>query len=143
MLDYSSMEVLNSNSGFFPVSGIWIWLILCVGILFGIQVWREGNGLPLAFFSGAVLSLLLTFFGVIFGWIDNSSLVRFEVTEVQMTQDVYMTGRKLPYLQKEGDKIYYYDFIKKGIVDNPYEIKKATEKKFEKLAFNAENQRKK
>lgn len=143
MLDYSSMEVLNLNSGYFPVSGVWIWLILCVGFLFGLQIWREGNGILLGIFCGAVLSLLLTFLGMVAGEVDNSALVRFEVKEIQMTQDAYPIEGKYPYLKKDGDKVYYYTLIKRGIKDNPYEIKKATEKKFEKLAFNVENQRKK
>lgn len=143
MLDYSSMEIINSNSGYFPVSGVWILLILCVGFLFGLQVWREGNGVLLGIFCGAVLSLLLTFLGMASGAVDNSSLVRFEVAGVQMTQDMYPTEGKYPYLQKDGDKIYCYALIKKGIKDNPYEIKETIEKKFEKLVFNVENKRKK
>lgn len=143
MLDYSSMEVLNSNSGYFPVSGIWIRLILCAGILFGIQVWREGRDILLGIFSGAVCSLLLTLLEMASGEVDNSSLVRFETTKIQIAQDVYLTEGKYPYLKKDGDKVYYYTLIKKGIKDNPYEIKKAIEKNFEKIVFNAENQRKK
>lgn len=143
MLDYSSMEVLNSNSGYFPVSGILIWLILIAGIMFGVYIGKVSGKILYGIFFGACLCLILTFLGMISGDVDNSSLVRFEVTEVQMSEDVYPAERKRNYLKKEGDKIYYYDLIKNGIVNNPYEIKKATEEKFKELVFNIENQRKK
>ena len=142
MLDYGSMEIINFNMGFFTVSGIWLFLIIFEGTVFGTYIGKKSNNILWGIVSSALLCVLLIFMGMIFGKVNNSSLVRFEVSEVSTSQNVYPGEDKYPYFKKDGDKLYYYDLIKNRIINDPYEVKKSTEEKFKKLVFNMENQRK-
>lgn len=64
MLDYSMIQVVNSNSEFFPISGIWLLLILFVGIVYGIYIFKGSNNGFCGFVYGTLLMFALTTLGI-------------------------------------------------------------------------------
>lgn len=138
MLDYNTIEVINSNIGMFPPSKNFIVLIVIVAILivFSATVYFGSSGAILGLVFAVVFSLVSFYCGNRLGLFDNLAITRIEVKDVQMTSSVYPSENFQAYLRKEGDKVYYYDMVSSKILGNKEMIKQTVEGKFQELALN-------
>lgn len=140
MLNYSSMEILNSSAGVWAVSRQWFILFALLGVSLGVNVGISKERPFLGIGSGILYLCLMIGIGVSFGVIGNSSLVRFETTGIALSQDAYPSEKKCPYLEKDDNKVYYYALIANRYIDKPDRIKKETEYNFKELIQNMEKQ---
>ncbi len=140
MLNYSSMEILNSSAGVWAVSRQWFIFFAIWGISLGVNVGLSKGRPFLGIGSGILYLCIMIAIGVSTGVIGNSSLVRFEVTDIVMSQDAYPSEKKCPYLEKDGNKVDYYDLIANRHMNKPDRIKKETEYNFKELIQNMEKQ---
>lgn len=140
MLNYSSMEILNSSAGVWAVSRQWFIFFALLGISLGVNIGFSKGRPFLGIGSGILYLCIMIGIGMSAGVIGDSSLVRFEVTDIVMSQDTYPSEKKCPYLEKDGDKLYYYDLIANRYMDEPDRIKENTEYNFKELVRNMKNQ---
>lgn len=130
MLDYSTIQVVNTDMGLNPSSTpLIIWWIF-VGVALALFVTIKMNDTSGGIFAGLFFIIVCLIISWNIGAISNVALIKIEAKNIEINSNVYPSAKTYPYFQKEGDKVYYYDFIKKEIVDNPYKIKKSIEKRF-------------
>ncbi len=138
MLDYNTIEVINSNIGMFPPSKtfiVWI-VIVAILIVFSATVYFGSSGAILGLVFAVVFSLVSFYCGNRLGLFDNLAIIRIEVKDAQMTSSVYPSENFQAYLRKEGDKVYYYDMVSAKILGNAEMIKQTVEGKFQELVLN-------
>lgn len=141
MLNYSTMQVVNSNAGRYPFP--WLFVIMFTALILFVSY-------SLISCSGSTKSgiivgivLLCMFFSLFHdsGYFNNLALIKIEVENIQMIPNVYRLDEPKPnesecYLKKEGDKVYYFDVINPKALDTPDKITEDAERKFLKLVFN-------
>lgn len=139
MLDYSTIQVINPDMGLNPSStSLIIWWIF-VGVALALFVSIKMNNTSGGIFAGLFFLIACLIFSWCIGAIQNVALIKIEAKNIEISSNVYPSAKTYPYLQKEGDKIYYYDMISTKNIEDPYQIKKETEKSFEKILFNLKN----
>lgn len=139
MLDYSTIQVINPDMGLHPSSTPliiwWIFVGVALGLFIGIKMNNTSGGI----FAGLFFTIACLIFSWSVGIIQNVALIKIEAKNIEISSNVYPSEKEYPYLQKEGDKIYYYDMISTKNIEDTYQIKKETEGSFEKISFNLKN----
>lgn len=70
------------------------------------------------------------------------SLVRIGTKDIKMSSTVFPPSDDYPRLKKEGDKVYYYTYVRSENVSSPYKVKEEVQKEFDKILFGLKNQQK-
>lgn len=139
MLDYSTVQVIGSYPNFRLISVPLIILVTLAGIFVAFIIFKASNNKLGGIFVGIMFSIAFTLFLTIEGFVDEEVLVKIETTGINMSTETYSGKKDCPYLKKDGDKIYYYDLLRDRNTKTPYDIKEATEEKFQELTFNLKN----
>lgn len=139
MLDYSTIQIVNPNMGPHPASIPLLIGIIVLGVMIAVFITVNNDNIAGGVAVGLIFSIVCFAFGKHTGSIDNSALIKIEVKDIEISSNIYPSAKKYPYLQKEGDKVYYYDTIWARKLGDPYKIKEDIIGNFEHIVFNLKN----